>query len=117
MNKWTRWQDYVALVAGVVMALTPLWSFPGIGGAWAMVVLGLLLAATSLWSLYDPGAMASEYTHVVLGVLMFITPWVFGFADVPVAAFTSWITGVIAIVVGLAAVPVSRRAHQRITAH
>lgn len=114
MKKWTRWQDYVALAVGVVMALTPLWSYPGMGGAWAMVVLGVLLAGTSLWSLYDPGAMASEYAHAAIGVLMFVTPWVFSFTDVRVAAFSAWILGVIAVAAGLAALPESRRAHQQI---
>lgn len=114
MKRWMRWQDYVALAAGVVLALTPLWSYPGYGGAWAMVVLGVLLAATSLWSLYDPGAMVSEYVHAALGVLMFVTPWVFGFADVRIAAFTTWVLGVIAVAAGLAALPESKRAHRPI---
>lgn len=114
MRKWTRWQDYVAMVAGVVMALTPLWSYPGVAGTWAMVVLGALLTVTSLWSLYDPAAMMSEYSHAVLGVLMFITPWVFGYADITVAAFTSWILGAVAVAVGLAALPESKKVHQQL---
>ena len=113
MRKWMRWQDYVALVAGVLLALTPLWSDPGTNGMWAMVVLGGLLAVTSLWSLYDPGAMTSEYSHAVLGVLMVVTPWVFSYTDITVAAFTSWIVGVVAVAVGLAALPESRKAHRQ----
>lgn len=114
MRKWTRWQDYVALVAGVLLALTPLWSYPGTGGTWAMVVLGVLLALTSLWSLYDPGAITSEYSHALLGVLMFISPWVFSYTDATVAAFTSWILGIVAVAVGLAALPESRKVHQQL---
>jgi len=114
MKKWTRWQDYVALAAGVVMVLTPLWSSPGGGGTTAMLVLGVVLGLTALWSLYDPGAIASEYSHAILGVLMFITPWVFGYTDTTVAAFTSWILGVVAVAAGLLAVPASTRAHQQL---
>jgi len=117
MRKWTRWQDYVALAAGVMMMLTRLWSDPGAGGSWAMVVLGGLLAATSLWSLYDPGAMTSEYSHVLLGALMFIAPWVFSYTDIRVAAYTSWILGALAVAVGLAALPESRKVHQQQLAH
>lgn len=77
-----------------------------------MIVLGALLALASLWSLYDPAAMASEYIHAALGVLMFISPWVFAYTDTMVAAYTSWILGVVAIGVGLLALPESRKAHQ-----
>ena len=111
MKKWTRWQDYLALAAGIVMALTPLWSYPGFAGAWTMVVLGVVLAGASLWSLYDPAAITSEYTHAALGVLMFVAPWVFSYTDTTTAAYTSWILGVVAIAAGLLALPEIRRAH------
>jgi hypothetical protein len=114
MKRWTRWQDYVALAAGVVMALTPLWSDPGGAGRTALLVLGVVLGLTALWSLYDPGAIASEYSHAILGVLMFVTPWVFDFTDTTVAAFTSWILGVVAVAAGLLAVPESTRAHRQV---
>ena len=78
----------------------------------ASVVLGVVLGMTALWSLYDPGAIASEYSHAVLGVLMFITPWVFEFTDTTVAAFTSWILGLVAV--GLLAVPESTKAHRQL---
>jgi len=114
MKKWMRWHDWVALAAGVLMVLTPMWSSPGGAGTTAMLVLGVVLGLTALWSLYDPGAIASEYSHAVLGVLMFITPWVFDFADTTVAAFTSWILGVVAVAVGLLAVPESTRVHRQL---
>jgi hypothetical protein len=113
MERWKRWQDWVALAAGALMILTPLWSSPGGAGTAAMLVLGLVLAATALWSLYAPGAVASEYLHAILGVLMFVSPWVFGYVATTTAAWTSWIVGVVAVVVGLMAVPESTRAHQQ----
>lgn len=79
------------------------------------MVLGVLLAATSLWSLYDPAAMISEYSHILLGVLTFVSPWVFGFTDVRVAAYSTWVLGIVAAVVGLAAIPEAKRAHEPIT--
>lgn len=114
MKRWTRWQDWVALVAGVLMALTPLWSDPGGSGTIAMVVLGAVLALTALWSLYDPRAIASEYSHAALGALLVLTPWAFDFTTTTVAAATSWVLGMIAIAVGLLAVPASTKAHQQV---
>lgn len=112
MKRWIRWQDWVALAAGVLMALTPIWSNPGGRGATAMVVLGAVLALTALWSLYAPGAIASEYSHAVLGVLMVLTPWVFDYTGTTVAAVSSWILGVVAVAAGLLALPASMQAHR-----
>jgi SPW repeat len=67
-----------------------------------------------LWSLAQPGAVVSEYGHVVLGVLLFIAPWVFGYyATFAGAAWTSWVAGVLTVLVGLPAVPESNRTHRR----
>lgn len=104
-RKWVRWQDWVALVVGVVVALTPLWFSPG-GNLeiWTMVVLGALLALAGIWSLAMPAMMLSEWIHAILGVLTFVAPWVVAYYDQAGAAWTSWIGGLLAVVVGLWAV-------------
>ncbi|MGR6920426.1 SPW repeat protein [[Actinomadura] parvosata] len=109
-RKWVRWQDWLAFVVGVVTALTPLWFTPDTaGGTWSLVILGALLAIGALWSLGVPGALMSEWTHVVLGVLLIVAPWVFGFQDQMGAAWTAWIAGVLAVAAGLwVAVPQMR---------
>ncbi|WP_084963573.1 SPW repeat protein [Thermoactinospora rubra] len=113
-KKWVRWQDWVALVVGVVAALTPLWYTPDTTmGTWAMVILGALLAVGALWSLAVPTALMSEWTHVVLGVLLFVSPWVFGFQDVMGAAWTAWIAGAVAVIAGLWVAVPQTRAHGR----
>jgi len=104
-KKWSRWQDWAALIAGAVLALTPLW-FDTSGGTatWTMVILGALLALTALWSLAAPNVVASEWIHVVLGVLAFAAPWVVGYVDYAGATWTSVIVGLVAVVSGLWAV-------------
>lgn len=84
------------------------------GDTTAMIVLGVLLALASLWSLAMPGSVISEWTNAVLGALIFISPWVFGYADQAGAAWSSWIVGAIALIAGLWAVPTSQQAHQRL---
>ncbi len=116
-KKWARWQDYVALLAGVVLALTPIWFTPNeTGGVWAMIVLGVVLAGSALWSLQAPGAVASEWVHAILGVLMFVAPWVLSYANEAGAAWSSWIIGLVAVIVGLWALPVSTQAHKKLVA-
>jgi uncharacterized membrane protein HdeD (DUF308 family) len=111
MQKWTRWQDYVALVVGVYAFLAPIWTETTTTATWALVVLGVVTAVVSLWSLAEPGSVASEWVHAVMGVLLFVSPWVMGFNGTDGIAWTAWIAGVITFVVGLAALPASKDAH------
>ncbi|GDY32415.1 hypothetical protein GTS_40480 [Gandjariella thermophila] len=76
-----------------------------------MIVLGVLLAASGLWSLAMPGSVTSEGVHMVLGVLMFISPWVMGYSSMQGASWTSWVIGVLAVIAGAAALPAANTAH------
>lgn len=110
---WTRWQDWAAVVLGAYLVLAPLWTTTNTGAMSAMIVLGALLVITAAWSLAMPGSMTSEYAHMLLGVLMFISPWVLGYYDLMGAAWSSWVVGVLAVVVGAAALPEANAAHGR----
>jgi uncharacterized membrane protein HdeD (DUF308 family) len=59
-----------------------------------------------------PGSAALEWLKVVVGVLMFIAPWVIGFTSTTGMAWTAWIVGVVLVVVGLLALPESSRVHR-----
>jgi hypothetical protein len=111
MQKWTRWQDWAALVVGVYALLSPIWTVTTTTATWTVVVLGAVTALGSLWSLADPASVVSEWGHAVMGVLFFVSPWVMGFHDTTGIAWTAWIAGVITFAVGLAALPASKNAH------
>ena len=119
MRPWARLQDYGALVAGVYAALSPIWvSTTGERGAlWALIVLGVLIAATALFSLAMPGMVATEWLTVVFGVLLFVAPWVLTYTDRMGASWTSWVIGVIAVVLGGSALPASNRTHRQAIQH
>jgi hypothetical protein len=108
MKAMKTWPDGVALVAGVYALLSPLWTSTDTTAMWSLIVLGALIAAASLAPLAGRTMDAMEYAHVALGVLMFIAPWVLGYADQTGAAWTSWVVGVIAVAAGLAALPAVR---------
>jgi hypothetical protein len=36
-----------------------------------------------------------DWANLILGVLLFLAPWLFGFADQALAAWNSWIAGII----------------------
>ncbi|WP_370591480.1 SPW repeat domain-containing protein [Saccharopolyspora montiporae] len=105
VRPWVRWQDWLVVVLGVYLVLATTWTSVSGGGAAAMVVLGALLAVSSIWSLALPASMTSEYGHMLLGVLLFLAPWVLGYTAYGAAAWTSWVIGVLAVVAGAAALP------------
>jgi hypothetical protein len=119
MRPWTRLQDFGALIAGLYAALSPIWvSTTGERGAyWALIALGVLLAVAALVSLAMPGVVATEWLIVLFGVLLFVAPWVLSYTDRTGASWTSWVVGVIAVILGGTAVPPSLRAHRQAIQH
>ncbi len=101
MRAWTRWQNWVALVLGVILFIAP-WIFgtsthtTSSWDAWVLGIIGVILA---LWALGVPRmALVPDWITVVLGVVLFISPWVLGFATVTAAAWAAWIIGVLFVI-------------------
>jgi hypothetical protein len=111
-RSWRRWQDWAVVVIGVLTALTPVVAATSTAALWTLVVFGVLVAATGLWSLAQPGSAVSEYVHVALGVLLFISPWVFAYTAFAGAAWASWVAGVLVVGAGLAALPAANAQHR-----
>lgn len=111
-QKWTRPQDWVALVAGIYAVLAPIWTTSIRDATTGMIVLGIVTAMIALWSLAMPGAVIPDGLVALLGVLFFISPWVLGFETTTAMAWTAWVVGVVTFVAGLAALPESRRVHE-----
>lgn len=112
VKRWMRWQDWGAVVLGAVALLSLLGLETSRSAFWSLVVFGALLIVSGVWSLAMPGSVASEYVHIGLGVLLFISPWVLGYVSHAAASWTSWVIGVLAVAVGAAAVPVATTAHR-----
>ena len=104
------------MVIGVLTALSPIVVATDTTALWTLIVFGVLIAATALWSLARPGSVASEYVHGVLGVLLFVSPWVLGYSDLMGASWTSWIAGVLTVAAGLAALPAANAEHRGLAA-
>ncbi|MDN3358730.1 SPW repeat protein [Actinomadura sp. DC4] len=122
MKAWTRWQDWVAVVAGVYAILSPIWvSTTHEGGAVAsLIVLGALLVITGLYSLARAttlSSVAAQWLLVLWGVLLFVAPWVITYTSHSGAAWTSWIVGVIGVLAGLSVSLTGDLAHRRAIPH
>lgn len=110
---WTRPHDWAEVVLGVVAVLTPLWMDTNAAALWILIVLGALVALDGLLSLARPGLIYGEGVQVVLGALLFISPWVMSYTALSGAAWSSWIIGGLTVIVGAAAFPVANAVHDR----
>jgi hypothetical protein len=105
MQKWTRWQAWVALLAGAYAALSPLWTRTNDNATMTMVALGVVTAAIALWSLAMSEDRISEYVLMLMGVLFIVSPWVMGFERLDAMAMTAWVVGAITFVAGVLGMP------------
>jgi len=112
MQKLTRWQVWVALLAGAYAALSPMWTETDNTATWTMVVLGVVTVAVSLWALASPEDRISDYALMLMGALFIASPWVMGFVTIDDMALTAWIVGVVTVIAGVLAMPeVEQRMH------
>jgi hypothetical protein len=112
VRPWTRPYDWAEVVLGVVALLSFLWTDTSDAAMWTMIVLGALVALDGLASLAAPGMVYGEGIQVVLGVLMFISPWVIGYTEFNGISWSSWIIGALTAIAGAAAFPAAQSAHR-----
>jgi uncharacterized membrane protein HdeD (DUF308 family) len=112
VRPWTRPHDWAEVVLGLVALLSFLWMDTNDAALWTMIILGALVALDGLFSLAMPGMVYGEAVQIVLGVLMFISPWVMGYTEFTGISWTSWIIGALTVIVGAAAYPVAQAAHR-----
>ncbi|HEV7647890.1 MAG TPA: SPW repeat protein [Actinophytocola sp.] len=112
VRPWTRPYDWAEVVLGVVAALSTIWMDTDNAAMWTMIVLGVLVALDGLASLAAPGQVYGEGIQIVLGVLMFISPWVMSYTELNGISWTSWIIGALTVIAGAAALPVAQAAHR-----
>jgi hypothetical protein len=127
-----RWQDWVNLVLAIWLFFSP-WALnfaagyaatttPGgadagaaatIGGptanaAWDAWIFGVLIAAVAVASMLR-AAPWQIWVMLILGIWVFIAPWLLGFSGASGAAWDHWIVGAVVFLVSLSALYYSRQ--------
>jgi uncharacterized membrane protein HdeD (DUF308 family) len=117
MQKWTRWQDWTNVVLGVILFITPFvfGATANTAAAYTAYIGGVLLVLAGLFDLANPDNQTGEWIEGVLGVLVFISPWVLGFSGLTMLAWSAWVIGVLSVVV-TASVLFAERSQPTITA-
>jgi SPW repeat-containing protein len=119
MRPWTRLQGWVTLLAGAYTITSPI-VLSTIGEAKvvvAMITLGALVAISSLVSLARPNVSAAVWATTAFGVLLFVAPWMVGYAGLTGPAWTSWLVGVLVVVVSQTVVRPFNRAPRHAFQH
>jgi hypothetical protein len=110
---WRRWQDWVVVALGVALFVTPL-----VFGQTSQTVpttsayvLGVLLVLGGLLNAAMRQAGGLEIIPAVLAVILFVTPFAFGFTAVTSLAWSAWIIAIlVALTVGSLFATQNRRA-------
>jgi hypothetical protein len=99
MTAWRRWQDWVVVGLGVVMFLTP-FAFGDTSqtvAASTAYVLGALIALAGLLNAAVARVGGLEVIPAVLAVILFVSPWAFGFTAVTPLAWSAWIVAILVV--------------------
>lgn len=111
MKRWNRWQDYVAVIAGLLTVLSTLWTTQQSSSLVMMIGCGVLLMAAGVWNLLSPGQAVAEWVQMILGALLFVSPWVAGYTAHTGASWVSWIAGGVTLIAGVLALQPSMHDH------
>ena len=102
---WTRWQNWANVLFGILLFISP-WVY-GVHNhlaltayahaGWNAWIVGIAVTLIALWSLDAPRSSIPEWINVLLGIWLFISPWVLGFVGLTASAWTAWILGILIV--------------------
>jgi SPW repeat len=99
MTAWKRWQDWSVVVLGAIMFVTPFvfGETSQTVAASAAYVLGVLIALAGLGNVATSRVSGFEIVPAILAVVLFVSPWVFGFTAVTALAWSAWIVAILIV--------------------
>jgi hypothetical protein len=111
MTAWKRWQDWSVVVLGAIMFVTPFLfgETSQTVAASAAYGLGVLIVLAGLLNAARGQAGGLEIIPAILAVILFVSPWVFGFTAVTALAWSAWIVAILLVVAIGSLYPVTSR--------
>ncbi len=99
MTAWRRWQDWFVVGLGVITFLTPFVFGETVQtvAASSAYALGVLIALAGLLNAATRQAGGLELIPAVLAVILFVSPWAFGFTAVTALAWAAWIIAILVV--------------------
>ncbi len=108
---WTRWQSWCNLVLGIILFIAPWYSatWDYSRSSWDAWIFGVLIVLVALWSLAMPGSIVPPVINFLIGIWVFISPWVLNYAGLSGIAWSAWIIGALVIILSAWAIAVAQR--------
>ena len=120
-----RWQDWVNLLLAIWLFISP-WvlqfaagnatapaagnDFPAANAAWNAWVLGVIVFLVAL-SARSRMEFWQEWINLLLGIWIFIAPWVLGFVALSAASWDHWVVGALVFLISVCNIAAARRQH------
>ncbi|MCV7132429.1 SPW repeat protein [Mycobacterium hodleri] len=100
-SAWSFWIGRTALFVGLVTVLMGVALHSTAAGTAVTVGFGAMMAVIAVWSLLAVDPTHDFLTLAVVGLALFLSPWVGGFADSG-SAWTAWVSGALTTALGVA---------------
>ena len=103
-----RWQDWANLAIGIVLLAVPFVLASSVTGvaAYTAYTVGVLMVLVGIVTLGFPELKIAEFGQLILGLVLFFSPWLVGFTGEVAMSWTAWILGVLVVlIVGVESVP------------
>ena len=102
----TRWQNWANIVLGIILFISPWYTVTWEYGnsSWDAWIIGVAIVIVALAALLEAARPVASWINVILGIWLFISPWVLGFAYRTGMAWTAWIIGVLVFILALWAI-------------
>ena len=101
MKTKQRWQDWINLIAGVWLFISPwLFGFSHMGFSWDAFVMGAVVIIFSVWALSDKRQW-EEWVNLIIGIWVFFSPWILGFSGMSAALWNMLIVGAVVVILSI----------------
>lgn len=108
-----RWQDWLTLLVGIWLFITPwIFGFSHTSFAWSPFIMGALVFLFSIWEIAN-GKIVAETINLIIGIWIFISPWVLGFSHSANAAWIMFVCGAILILADVWGIGISQKVIQQ----
>src|SRR5260370_37125107 len=99
MTTWRRWQDWLVVALGVITFLAPsvFGDTSQTVAASTAYVVGVLIALAGLLNAAMSKAGGLEIIPAVLAVILFVSPFAFGFTGVTALAWSAYIIAILVV--------------------
>jgi hypothetical protein len=111
MKPRVRWQDLLLAVGGIYLFLTP-WLYEATSeeaASWNAWIVGAGILALAIVAIVVPRVEAVDWLQALVGLWVFVSPWVLGFTGLEEMGASAWIVGATLFFLALWAVSDVRR--------